>query len=168
MRRRSLLRFRTLPRLSPASSAASGQGGNGHCRCQKECHCFFHTFAPFLSSFCGPPVSAASVSSQSIDFLIPVAGQKVARRHLGQVLGRLTAFRRIPAALGKAAARRRVHRGGYLPFQDDPFLLLMDIGNRDRGEQRLRVRMQRIFKQLLGRLFSTICPMYITQISSEM
>ena len=67
-------------------------------------------------------------------------------RHLGLAL--LHALR---AARVELAARRRIGRRGNASLQDDALHLRLRIRNRNRGEQGLRVGVQRIREQLFRR-----------------
>src|SRR5437764_327138 len=51
---------------------------------------------------------------------------------------------RLPAPRVETAAGRRVHRRRYVPGEDDPLALHLDVrvGDRDGRQERLRVRMQ--------------------------
>lgn len=65
---------------------------------------------------------------------------------------RLVAFAAHVGASGSESATWfRINRGGDLPFLDDPLSLRMDIHRRNRGEQRLGIWVQLLFKQLFRR-----------------
>ena len=53
----------------------------------------------------------------------------------------------------KTAARLRIDRRCQLAFQDHPLFFHMHVRNRDRRKQRLRIWMDRIFKDFVGRTF---------------
>ena len=55
----------------------------------------------------------------------------------------------IRTAGSEPASGRRIHRAWYIPFQDDPLGMYMNIGNRDRTHQRLCVRMKGSIENLL-------------------
>ena len=53
---------------------------------------------------------------------------------------------REAAASCKATAGRRIHRTGDITFEDDTAAFLPDLWDRDRRQQGLRIRMERILK----------------------
>lgn len=57
---------------------------------------------------------------------------------------------RIGTTSRKAAARGGIDRTCDLALHDDALTLFIDIRNRNRGQQALRIRVQRKLKQLLG------------------
>ena len=53
---------------------------------------------------------------------------------------------REAAASCEATAGRRIHRTGDITFEDDTAAFLPDLWDRDRRQQGLRIRMERILK----------------------
>src|SRR5512133_165652 len=90
-----------------------------------------------------------------LDLLRPMAGDQVAvgelpeRRHLGRAAGRLD----VRAARVEAAGVRRVRWAREVPRQEDRFALRfhLRIRDRNRGEQRDRVGVERVLVELLRR-----------------
>ena len=79
-----------------------------------------------------------------------VAGDEVARRHfLPFRHGVLADFGAVRAARVEFAALRRVDRAGDIAFQNPQLAVLLHVRGRNRGHQRLGVRVQRVIKQLL-------------------
>ena len=79
-----------------------------------------------------------------------VAGDEVTRRHFLPLRhGMLADFRAVRAARVEFAALRRVDRAGNIAFQNPQLAVLLHVRGRNRGHQRLGVRVQRMVKQLL-------------------
>ena len=90
------------------------------------------------------------------------------RHQLVQFLRLVTRLADIRAACRKAAARLRVDRRGDFALEVDALLLAVNIRGRNRGKQRLGIRMQRRCEQLLcRRVFPPTAPDTSRMMSSE-
>ena len=115
--------------------------GGGHHRHAQDGGCFAlhtHRRRSFLA-----------VGLKAVEFRGPAAGNEVVGHQLGQLLRLMAGLAGIRTARGEAAARPGIDRRGDLALEVDALVRMVNVRGGNRGEQRLRVGMQRADEQLL-------------------